>query len=99
MKKDDGILKMWDELLKHIYVDCGDCQVDSKDKVVNRQRPYEGKYGTEAIDIIEEFDLNFNLGNAVKYILRAGRRLDGLNDLKKAQWYIKRQIENVEGET
>ncbi len=48
----------------------------------------------EAIKIIEAHNLNFNLGNAIKYILRAGikdpnRRAE---DLQKAEWYLKREI-------
>lgn len=48
--------------------------------------------GLEAIDVIEAFELGFRLGNAVKYILRAGRKLDALEDLKKARWYLDREI-------
>lgn len=46
----------------------------------------------EAIDIIDDYQLGFNLGNAVKYILRAGKKGDTLEDLKKAKWYIKHEI-------
>ena len=47
----------------------------------------------EAINIIEAWGLNFNLGNVVKYILRSDKKhLSALEDLKKAQWYISRQI-------
>jgi hypothetical protein len=54
--------------------------------------------GLEAIDIIEAFGLGFHLGNAVKYILRAGRKAPGvLEDLKKARWYIDRAIKSLEG--
>lgn len=51
--------------------------------------------GIEAIDICE--NLGYNLGNVVKYILRAGRKDPSklLEDLKKAQWYLNRQIENL----
>lgn len=49
--------------------------------------------GIEAIDICE--NLGYNLGNVVKYILRAGRKDPSklLEDLKKAQWYLNREIE------
>ena len=46
----------------------------------------------EAIDIIDDYQLGFNLGNAVKYILRAGKKGDALEDLKKAKWYIEHEI-------
>lgn len=56
---------------------------------------YCSKSGIEAIDIIEEFDLNFNLGNTIKYVVRAGKKEDKVKDLKKALWYLEREIHNV----
>ena len=51
----------------------------------------------EAIDAIEAWELGFHLGNVVKYIARAGRKTkDGLQDLKKAEWYLSREIERME---
>ena len=47
----------------------------------------------EVIEVIEAFDLGFNLGNVAKYLLRAGRKGKRLEDLKKAQWYLNREIE------
>lgn len=50
--------------------------------------------GLEVINIIESFNLNFHLGNAVKYILRAGRKTnDVTEDIQKALWYLNRFIE------
>lgn len=49
--------------------------------------------GMEVIDVIEAFGLNFRLGNAVKYILRAGRKGDRSEDLRKAVWYINRELD------
>lgn len=49
----------------------------------------------EAIDVIEDWNLDFSLGSAVKYICRAGHK-DGntkLQDLQKAAWCINREIE------
>jgi hypothetical protein len=46
----------------------------------------------EAIKVIEAWALGFCLGNAVKYISRAGRKGDALTDLRKARWYIDREI-------
>lgn len=48
--------------------------------------------GVEVIDAIEAWQLGFHLGNAVKYIARAGRKGSRLEDLKKARWYIEREI-------
>ena len=50
----------------------------------------------EPIDVIEDWELNYNLGNACKYISRAGRKQDQLEDLKKARWYIDREIQSLE---
>lgn len=47
----------------------------------------------EVIDVIEDWDLDFRLGNAVKYIARAGKKNNEVKqDLEKAIWYIKRYI-------
>lgn len=50
----------------------------------------------EVIDLIDAYNLNFNLGNAVKYIARCNYKDNGsskVNDLRKAIWYIEREIE------
>lgn len=54
--------------------------------------------GIECIDVVEHF--NFNLGNAIKYIWRAGRKRERSwkEDLEKAAWYIQREIELKEEE-
>lgn len=50
----------------------------------------------EAIKVIEAWGLGFCLGNTVKYISRAGKKGDRLEDLKKAQWYLAREIQAME---
>lgn len=52
--------------------------------------------GVEPITAIEAWGLGFCLGNAVKYIARAGKKGDRLEDLKKAAWYLHREISNLE---
>ena len=52
----------------------------------------------EPIDVIESWGLGFHLGNAVKYIARAGRKGDALEDLLKARWYIEREIARLRDE-
>lgn len=47
----------------------------------------------EVIDAIEAWELNFSLGNAVKYIARADHKGKPIEDLEKARWYIEREIE------
>jgi len=54
--------------------------------------------GIQTIDYIEAKNLNFHLGNAIKYISRAGKKGDKLEDLLKAQWYLAREIERVRNE-
>jgi hypothetical protein len=49
--------------------------------------------GIEVIDFIESKDLNYRLGNVVKYISRAGKKdSDPVQDLEKAAWYLQREI-------
>lgn len=52
--------------------------------------------GLEAFDVIDAFDLDFNLGNAFKYIARAGKKGDKAEDLRKAVTYLNREIEKEE---
>lgn len=63
---------------------------------VNSPRHYQGN-GIEVIDIIESFELNFNLGNTIKYVLRAGKKGNKKEDLEKAVWYLKRELNKFEG--
>jgi hypothetical protein len=63
---------------------------------VNHPSHYHAKSGIEVIDAIEAWDLGFSLGNAVKYIARAGHKNDRLEDLRKAAWYIQREIGRLE---
>lgn len=50
----------------------------------------------EAIKVIEAWGLNFNLGNTAKYISRAGKKGALVEDLRKARWYLDREISNQE---
>jgi hypothetical protein len=58
--------------------------------------PNHYKEKVQPIDLIEAFDLNFNLGNVVKYVSRAGRKGDTLEDLEKAFYYLKREMQKYE---
>ena len=53
--------------------------------------------GIETIDFIEAKKLGYHLGNVVKYVSRAPHKGKQLEDLKKARWYLDREIENLEG--
>jgi hypothetical protein len=62
---------------------------------VNNPRHYT--FGAiQPIDAIEAWNLGFNLGNTVKYIARADHKGSTLEDLKKARWYLDREIANHE---
>lgn len=64
----------------------------SKPSHYTEGRKYEPK------DVIRDWELNFNLGNTVKYVARAGRKDDILQDLKKARQYLDFEIEYLEKE-
>lgn len=62
---------------------------------------HPGHYGGEsnpyeAIKVIEAWGLDFHLGNVVKYLARAGKKGSWLEDLKKARWYLDREIARYE---
>lgn len=53
--------------------------------------------GLEVIDVTENF--NFNLGNTIKYVMRAGRKGNAVEDLMKARWYVDREIQRLQRES
>lgn len=64
--------------------------------LVNHPNHYGGKDNPyETIKVIENWKLNFNLGNAIKYLARADHKNNKLQDLEKAKWYIQREINNL----
>ena len=69
---------------------------DLKHDPVSHPAHYTGKNGVECIQVTEQF--NFNRGNAIKYIWRAGEKDPSkeIEDLKKAVWYIEREIKRIE---
>lgn len=62
---------------------------------VNHPNHYAEGREYEPIDVIEDWELGFNLGNVVKYISRAGRKDDIIQDLEKAEFYLKREIQRL----
>ena len=77
-----------------------DLQKVSEKVCDNVNHPAHYTFGNiEVIDFIEDKKLGFHLGNAVKYISRAGRKDPArtVEDLRKAAWYLNRQIERLEG--
>jgi len=66
----------------------------SSDPVNNPPHYNHGQY--EVIDIIEDLDLGYHLGNVIKYIARAEYKGERLQDLKKGRWYLDRYIQILE---
>ena len=64
----------------------------------NVSHPSHYNQGIEVIDIIESWNLNFSLGNAIKYILRSPYKGKQIEDLEKARWYIDREINRLKGD-
>jgi hypothetical protein len=64
------------------------------DDVVNSPSHYKVG-GIETIDFIEAKQLDYHLGNVVKYISRADHKDEKLENLKKAQWYLNRAVANL----
>ena len=74
------------EILKRVW---------AKDDAVNHPSHYTAHpSGVECITVTEHF--NFNVGNAIKYLWRADHKA-GLEDLKKAEWYVAREIKRRSG--
>ena len=63
-------------------------------EAVNNPKHYGGDTTYEAIKVIEAWELNFHIGNVVKYISRAGKKdlTKTKEDLLKAKWYLDRYI-------
>lgn len=69
-----------------------------EDDPVNHPRHYNSHpSGIEAIEICEHH--NFNVGNAIKYLWRAGLKGNALEDLRKARWYLDREIQRIEAQS
>jgi hypothetical protein len=67
-------------------------------EMINHPNHYGGAENQyEVIKIIEALNLDFHTGNAIKYIIRAGKKdpTKELEDLRKAAWYIYRKIKKV----
>ena len=71
----------------------------SSEKVDHPQH-YGGDTQYEVIKVLEAWDLDFHLGNVVKYVARAGKKDKSkeIQDLEKALWYLKRKILVLKGE-
>lgn len=72
-----------------------------EEETINHPSHYGGGDNPyEAIKVIEAWELGFALGNAVKYISRAGKKTaNPLEDLRKARWYLDREITRLESQS
>ena len=64
--------------------------------MVEHPQHYQGK-NFEVIDIINDYSLNFELGNAIKYILRADKKGNKKQDLEKSIWYLNHELSKFRG--
>jgi hypothetical protein len=65
-------------------------------EAVNHPQHYGGENNPyEAIKIILAHDLNFNRGNVIKYVLRAGKKENEIEDLKKAMFYLNQELNRL----
>lgn len=60
---------------------------------VDHPKHYNQVPGVECIDVVKHF--NFQRGNAIKYLWRAGEKGDPVRDLQKAMWYIESEIADI----
>lgn len=76
----------------------------NKQEMVEHPSHYGGADNPyEAIKVIEAWEANFNIGTTLRYLCRCGKKTIGgsaeemrLEDLKKARWYLDREIQNIE---
>ena len=97
----DGNGNILDIQMKEPGESFNSCRARNGFDMVNHPRHYKAKNGMEVIDVIEAFTANLKgyeaiyTGKVIKYICR-WKEKNGLEDLKKAQWYLNRLIENIE---
>jgi len=91
MSKPNYLFDFVDDLTKDVDLS------DSPPASDTRPKHYGGDSNPfEAIKIIEHYDLNFSLGNVVKYVLRCGKKDDEIEELRKARQYIDFEIKRRE---
>ena len=97
----DGNGNVLDIQMKEPGESFNSCRARNGLDMVNHPSHYKAKNGMEVIDVIEAFTANLSgyeathTGNVIKYICR-WKEKNGLEDLKKAQWYLNRLIKNIE---
>jgi len=98
IKNNNGVEEVFGGYMQKYFkeIDQNDHLIKSEKDMVNHPDHYKGKNGMEVIDIIEAYELNFAIGSAVKYLLRAGKKDSIVQEYKKAIWFIQREIDNHE---
>ena len=89
---EEFVEKVWDDM--PIIIE--DIPEPVKVDLVNSPSHYQGNK-FEVIDIIDDFGLSFNTGNAIKYILRADKKGNQKQDLLKAIWYLEHELNKLNG--
>jgi hypothetical protein len=89
---EEFVEKVWDDM--PIIIE--DIPEPTKVELVNSPLHYQGNR-FEVIDIIDDFNLSFNTGNAIKYILRADKKGNQKQDLLKAIWYLEHELNKLNG--
>lgn len=99
----DAIIGMIEDLIQHPVFDCEQFRMTAEDAKLFEKKgdpvDHPSHYnshpsGVEVIRITEH--MNFCKGNVVKYVLRAGHKGDEIEDLRKAAWYLDREIKRLE---
>ena len=97
----DGNGNVLDIQMKESGESFNSCRARNGFDMVNHPKHYKAKNGMEVIDVIEAFTANLkgyeatHTSNVIRYICR-WKEKNGLEDLKKAQWYLNRLIKNIE---
>ena len=97
----DGNGNVLDIQMKEPGESFNSCRARNGLDMVNHPKHYKAKNGMEVIDVIEAFTANLSgyeathTGNVIKYICR-WKEKNGIEDLRKAQWYLNRLIKNIE---
>ena len=97
----DGNGNVLDIQMKEPGESFNSCRARNGLDMVNHPKHYKAKNGMEVIDVIEAFTANLegyeatHTGNVIKYICR-WKEKNGLEDVRKAQWYLNRLIKNIE---
>jgi hypothetical protein len=91
-------------IMPPVYIRCEKCTTEKRKKeeccvtenkpvdIINHP-PHYNQSEIQPIDVIEEWQLGYHLGNVIKYICRCGHKGSPLEDLKKARWYLDRKIQ------